>query len=158
MSAMAYRCTCTPGDAGNVGTHRYLLHTPAFTVVIGMSIGMLCLGPPARAVTVWLLLCLALRGLGRLPRAGKVRDAPTGWLAMARGGNGFLRLLPHQARDALGGWFSLSLLAVALTYLLLHSGVHTRAYVGAAVALGMVTHILGDAIPQRPFRRPGPCR
>ncbi|WP_017625476.1 metal-dependent hydrolase [Nocardiopsis chromatogenes] len=121
-SAAVYRSTRTPRDAPGDGRHRYLLHTPVFAIAAGAVAGAAStLWLPALAAVVWFALALALRGLGRaLPKGPTRRGLTAGPTAF--------------------------LFAGLATVLLVWGGVSTGPHVGAALALGMVVHDLGDAL------------
>jgi hypothetical protein len=141
LSARVYRWTRTPHDSHRQGTHRHLSHTVVFALVLG---GTVTLG--AATIGRWFVLAVLLFGV----------------------------LL---AEDALGKWkvpvpfvrADVSLVAVAAigsavvlvaTTSLATTLVAVGWWIGPAVAIGCVTHCLGDS-PTRsgcPFLWPIPIR
>nr|WP_133740190.1 metal-dependent hydrolase [Actinorugispora endophytica] len=137
LSLAVYDFTRTPADDSG-GGHRHLLHTPAFAVAVGALTGLACqLSWWATTATVWFLSFLALRGLVR-------------------------RLVRGGARRLLASWAGSAVAAAAATALFLSSwaGQPPGWVVGAAVALGMVVHSLGDALTPAgvPLAWPVPVR
>ncbi|SJZ38207.1 LexA-binding, inner membrane-associated putative hydrolase [Marinactinospora thermotolerans DSM 45154] len=148
LSAQVYLATRTRWDRSSDGTHRYLFHTPACALALGLIVGVTAaLWWQVAAVVVWFTLSLALRGLGRCLPAGPARTAVTSWLGLfgpRRRGGGMLR---PATRYRLVEWASVSIGAALLTALLFNAGSHLAgAPVGAALALGMIVHVLGDAL------------
>ncbi|WP_017559470.1 metal-dependent hydrolase [Nocardiopsis baichengensis] len=121
-SAAVHRATRTPADGPGDGRHRYLLHTPVVAVAAGTVLGLLATAwLPVLAAVVWFTLALAVQGLGRALPDGPGRRGPAsraGALALAGGA----------------------------TVLLVWGGVSTGPHAGAALALGMLVHDLGDAL------------
>ncbi|MFC4561677.1 metal-dependent hydrolase [Nocardiopsis mangrovi] len=146
LSAWVYRRTRTPQDTRGAGTHRYLFHTPAFALALGLVAGAAAMWPPGMAVIVWFTLSLALRGLGQALPKGKVRRLLTSWVTASRRGRRLMRPVPRSVRRGLAEWLSVSLSAALITALLIGHGAHTGPYIGLSVAVGMVVHSLGDAL------------
>jgi membrane-bound metal-dependent hydrolase YbcI (DUF457 family) len=147
LSAAVYVRTRTPTDVESTGTHRYLIHTPAFAIATGVVVGVVAMWTPAMALIVWFTLSLALRGLGRaMPKGTAVRACLVSWVTMSRRGRRLMRLVPQEMRRGLTEWLSVSLTALLITALLIYQGAHTGPYIGASLALGMIVHSLGDAL------------
>lgn len=148
LSAQVYRLTRTPGDKRSEGTHRYLFHTPACALVLGVVAGVAAtLWTAAMAVLVWFTLSLALRGLGQALPGGRARTAVTSWVALSATVRRILRPLPARVRRHVAEWTSVSATAGALTLVLVKlEAAHTGPYIGVSLALGMIVHSLGDAL------------
>ncbi|WP_458683342.1 metal-dependent hydrolase [Prescottella equi] len=128
-SSAFYGLTRTAKDGAREGGHRTLTHTLGFAILLGVGVSALvaAFGKPAIIGTLFFTLGLAIRGL-----AGDW-SKKQGWLAVTLAA-ALLAVLAWQAFPAETGSVSL----------------------GVAVALGCVTHCLGDAITKEgiPFLAP----
>jgi len=141
VSSAVYRYTKTGVDEDRDGGHRGLTHTLAFAVVLGGLIAALVdVWPLLTPVLLFVLLVLALRGL-----------IPNLHSKMGRPGQGPRRRLRTPAwwrrtKGMIGIWAISGALAWLLTDAMPASDV--GAWLGAMVALGCLTHCLGDAITE----------
>ncbi|MFI5749000.1 metal-dependent hydrolase [Streptomyces sp. NPDC051644] len=122
VSTAVYNMTCTAREAPRTGGHRTLTHTAVFAVAVGGLVSTVCglLGKPAAVTVLFLTLGLAIRGLmGRWARR-------QGWVVTT---------LVTAAAAAAAMWW-------------LPAG---RGYpvLGLAVAVGSLTHCLGDMITKQ---------
>jgi hypothetical protein len=119
-SATVYRLTKGPRDANSAGTHRHLSHTVIFAFALGgVTAGGIALGGPWVAVGVLLFgVLLASDALGNWVLLVAVLSA-AGLFITAPGAalNAMLAIL-----DAVGGWL------------------------GIAVTVGCLVHLVGDAL------------
>ncbi|WP_067966002.1 metal-dependent hydrolase [Nocardiopsis trehalosi] len=121
-SAAVHHRTRTAADAATDGMHRHLWHTPAAALALGLAAGTAAtLSTAALALITWFTTGLAVRGLAQ---------------ALPRGAD----------RARLTSWPATTLIALAATALLIGSGASPGPLVGAVLALGMIVHVLGDAL------------
>lgn len=138
VSGAVYDLTKTGVDEDRDGGHRGLTHTLAFAAVLGGAVALLADRLPATMpVLLFVLLVLALRGLipslqKKMGRPGERRRRGPAWLRRTKG--------------MIGIW----LLAAAFTWPLSAAvpASDTGAWLGAMVALGCLTHCVGDAITE----------
>lgn len=121
LSRGAHALTRTRYDTGD-GAHRALTHTLVFAVAVGALTGWSATCWPWVAWgVVWFTSSLALRSLTAHAAPGVRQRALSTWVAVSAGAAVLAWALVHHAGTS--GWF-----------------------LGAAVALGMAVHTLGDAL------------
>ncbi|MFC3522844.1 metal-dependent hydrolase [Streptomonospora nanhaiensis] len=150
-STETYYRTLTRHDTVADGAHRFLWHTPAAALATGLAVGIgATLSTWVLAGVLWFTIGLGVRGLAQ----GLPRGRPSG-LAAALLPRGLPRLRRHLLR-----WPVITAVAAAATGVLLYAGASPGPYVGAVLAGGMVTGILGDALTRSavPLAWPVPVR
>jgi membrane-bound metal-dependent hydrolase YbcI (DUF457 family) len=118
LSGATYRWTRRPLDRESTGTHRYLTHAPVFLIAVGTVVWLVTL-----VGGQWMVLCPLAVGilLGGLVLGRWVLLAgtvPVGWGLLAGG---------DSVSSVLGG---------------------AQGWIGLAVAVGCITHCLGDAVTE----------
>jgi membrane-bound metal-dependent hydrolase YbcI (DUF457 family) len=148
-SAVIYAKTKTARDDDRDGGHRGVTHTLVWALSEGASAGVLALWRPGLALTLFVLLALALRALVGMRRLDRWFDAfwrflLSRWVCKrnlaGRVTRWFLRL--NQA------WITLMILAALASVWAARTLPHGTAswWVGGAVAVGCWAHCLGDSM------------
>ncbi|MBA8827860.1 hypothetical protein FHX42_005267 [Saccharopolyspora lacisalsi] len=128
LSRRVYVATAGPADSPRPRVHRGLLHTPTFAGLVGVLCALAVLVTPW-TVAPLLFLC------GVLTLKGLHRSLPSEWIRA---------MYPLRSLREVFQWFY----AAGVTAALLGFGSIDRAdgiYLGLCLAVGMVTHDLGDA-------------
>jgi membrane-bound metal-dependent hydrolase YbcI (DUF457 family) len=145
FSGLLYAITKGPRDEDSTGRHRHATHT----LVAAVLLGILAASAGASGGR-WAVLAVALTGLVL------AADVLGDWvLALGIGAAAWPILdavLPRSAADALPGTTAADALQVGLTGI--------GSWIGAAVALGMFVHCLGDSLTRSgcPWLWPLPIR
>ncbi|MDA0565705.1 metal-dependent hydrolase [Streptomonospora sp. S1-112] len=136
-SREVYYRTLTPADAPADGAHRFLWHTPAAALAVGLAMGAgAALSAWVLAGVLWFTIGLGVLGLAQvLPRR---RPRGPARLLVPRG--------LGRLRRTLTRWPVVTAASGAGTALLLYAGASPGAWVGAVVGAGMATGVLGDAL------------